>query len=330
MELTTEYLGLRLKNPLVPSASPLSKDLDSARRLEDAGAAALVMYSLFEEEVRAEDEYMEAFLYNQDIGHLEADSYRPVADDYQTRIDEYLAQIFSLKQALDIPVVASLNGITTEGWIEHAVELQEAGADAIELNIYHVAADIDQSCQEIENMYLDLLAVLRDRIRKPLIMKLSPYFSSMANMVKRLEAGGVNGVSLFNRFYQPSIDIETRAVSPELNLSTSQESLLAMRWIAILSGKVDITLAATGGIHTSEDVIRLLMAGADVTHMCSALLINGPEYLARVLGELERWLEENEYESVAQLKGCASQRHTPDPVAYERSNYMQVLDSYKR
>lgn len=329
MDLTTDYLGLKLANPLVPSASPLSKDVDSVRRLEDAGAPAIVMYSLFEEEVRAEDQFMDAYLYNQDIGHSEADSYRPVSVDYQTRTDEYLAQIFSLKQAVDIPVIASLNGVTTGGWIEHALELQEAGADALELNVYHVAADITQSGQDIEQMYLDVLMALRSQVRIPLITKLSPYFSSVANMVTRLEASGADGVSLFNRFYQPSIDIETRAVSPELNLSTSSESLLAMRWIAILSGKVDLTLAATGGVHTADDVIRLLMAGADVTHMCSSLLINGPGYLAKVLAEVSGWLEENEYESIEQLKGCTSQQHALDPVAYERSNYMQVLNSYK-
>ena len=329
MDLTTEYLGLTLANPLVPSASPLSKNTDSVRKLEDAGASAVVMNSLFEEEVRAEDQFMDAYLFNQDIGHLEADSYRPMVDDYQTRIDEYLAQIFSLKQEVDIPVIASLNGITTGGWIEHALELQEAGADALELNVYHVAADMSQSGQDIEQMYLDLLSALREKLRIPMVMKLSPYFSSVANMVTRLEAGGVDGVSLFNRFYQPSIDIETREVSPELHLSSSQESLLAMRWIAILSGRVNITLAATGGIHKSEDVIRLLMAGADVTHMCSALLINGPEYLASVLKEVAEWLEENEYDSVRQLKGCTSQRHAVDPISYERSNYMQVLNSYK-
>lgn len=329
MDLTTDYLGLKLANPLVPSASPLSKDIDSVRRLEDAGAAAIVMYSLFEEEVRAEDQFMDAYLYNQDIGHSEADSYRPVSVDYQTRTDEYLAHIFSLKQAVDIPVVASLNGVTTGGWIEHALELQEAGADALELNVYHVAADITQSGQDIEQMYLDVLTALRSQVRIPLVMKLSPYFSSVANMVTILEDSGADGVSLFNRFYQPSIDIETRAVSPELNLSTSQESLLAMRWIAILSGKVNITLAATGGVHTADDVIRMVMAGADVTHMCSALLINGPGYLGKVLAEISDWLEENEYQSIEQLKGCTSQQHALDPVAYERSNYMQVLNSYK-
>jgi dihydroorotate dehydrogenase (fumarate) len=329
MNLTTDYLGLKLANPLVPSASPLSKDADSVRRLEDAGASAIVMYSLFEEEVRAEDQFMDAFLYNQDIGHSEADSYRPVSVDYQTRTDEYLAHIFSLKQFVDMPIIASLNGVTTGGWIEHALELQEAGADALELNVYHVAADITQSGQDIEQMYLDVLVALRSQVKMPLIMKLSPYFSSVANMVTRLEEAGVDGVSLFNRFYQPSIDIETRAVSPELNLSTSPESLLAMRWIAILSGKVNITLAATGGVHTADDVIRLLMAGADVTHMCSALLLNGPEYLGEVLTEVSNWLEENEYESISQLKGCTSQQHALDPVAYERSNYMQVLNSYK-
>jgi len=329
VDLTTDYLGMRLKSPLVPSASPLSRDVSMAKRLEDAGAAAIVMYSLFEEEVRVEDEIIDEFLFHQDIGHFEADSYRPVVDDYQTQTDEYLGQIFLLKQSLEIPVIASLNGITRGGWIEHARELEQAGADALELNMYYVAADAEKSGADVEAMYVDLLVELRKHIGIPLIMKLSPFFSSVANMVQRLAQNGVDGVSLFNRFYQPSIDIESLDIHPELHLSTSAESLLAMRWIAILSGKVDITLAATGGIHGVEDVIRMLLAGADVTHLCSALLINGPEHLGGLLTELTAWLEEHEYASVAQLKGSVSQRHTIDPVDYERCNYMQVLGSYR-
>lgn len=329
MKLETEYLGLKLANPLVPSASPLSRDLDTAKKLEDAGASALVMYSLFEEEVREEDELMDTYLYNADIGHSEADSYLPMHDAYQTKTDEYLGQIFSLKQALDIPVIASLNGVTSGGWIDHATEIQQAGADALELNVYYVAADISKSGPEVEKMYLDLLIELRQHISIPLVMKLSPFFSSVGNMVMELQQHGVNGVSLFNRFYQPSIDLDTLDIVPELNLSSSHDSLLALRWIGVLSGNVDLSLAATGGIHSVSDVMKMLLAGADVTHLCSALLRNGPGYIATLLAEMVQWMEEHEYASVSQLKGSASQRHAVNSAEFERCNYLQVLRSYK-
>ncbi|MEA1890224.1 MAG: dihydroorotate dehydrogenase-like protein [Pseudomonadota bacterium] len=328
MDLSTEYLGLKLTNPLVPSASPLSRDLETAKKLEDAGASALVMYSLFEEEVREEDHLMDAYIFSQDIGHNEADGYLPSSAAYQTKTDEYLAHIFSLKQSLDIPVIASLNGVTTGGWIDHALEIQQAGADALELNVYYIAAEFEQSGREVEQLYLDLLIELRKHISIPLVMKLSPFFSSVSYMVNQLQQHGVDGVSLFNRFYQPGIDLKTLGITPELKLSTSQESLLAMRWIGILYGQVDISFAATGGIHTAEDVIRMLLSGADVTHLCSTLLKNGPDHLSVILSGLEEWMEENEYTSVSQLKGSASKLHAVNPAAFERCNYLQVIQSY--
>ena len=329
MDMSTEYLGLKLKNPLVPSASPLSKNLDTAKKLEDAGASALVMYSLFEEEVREEDDLMDNYLYSQDIGHNEAHGYLPVSDSYQTKTDEYLAQIFSLKHALDIPVIASLNGVTVGGWVDHALEIQQAGADALELNVYYIAAEPDKSGREVESLYVDLLVEMRKHINIPLVMKLSPYFSSVAYMVRELQKHGVDGVSLFNRFYQPGIDLETLNIIPELSLSSSQESLLAMRWVGLLYGNVDISLAATGGIHTAEDALRMLMSGANVCHLCSVLLKNGPGYLAKILAEMESWMEEHEYESVSQLIGSASKLNAVEPAAFERCNYLQVLRSYQ-
>ena len=329
MDLSTEYLGLKLKNPLVPSSSPLSKNLDTVKRLEDAGASALVMYSLFEEEVFEEDILMDDYLYSQDIGHNEATGYLPLAEGYQTKVDEYLAHIFSLKNAIDIPVIASLNGVTTGGWVEHALEIEQAGADALELNAYYVAADPDKSGREVENIYIELLVELRKHISIPLVMKLSPYFSSVSSMVTQLQKNGVNGVSLFNRFYQPGLDLDTLNIVPELSLSSSQESLLAMRWIGLLYGHVDITLAATGGIHTAEDALRILMSGANVCHLCSALLKNGPEHIAKILTEMEAWMEQHEYDSVSQLIGSASKMNAVDPAAFERCNYMQVLRSYR-
>jgi dihydroorotate dehydrogenase (fumarate) len=327
MDLSTQYLGLTLKNPLAPSASPLSRDLDTAKRLEDAGAPALVMYSLFEEEIRAEDELFDTFLYNQDIGHAEADSYRPFPDMNGSITDNYLAQLSQLKQSLDIPVIASLNGVSAGGWVDHAIEIQQTGADALELNVYYVAADIDESGEEVEQRYIDTLKAVKCCLEIPVIVKISPYFSSVANMVRRLESAGADGVSLFNRFYQPGIDLESLDVMPQLQLSHSGESLLAMRCIAMLHNKVDLTLAATGGIHNADDAMRLLLAGADVTHLCAALLINSPEYLATILEQMQQWMEEHEYESVEQLKGSVSQQHAADPAAYERANYIEVLRS---
>ncbi|MEJ2508568.1 MAG: dihydroorotate dehydrogenase-like protein [Gammaproteobacteria bacterium] len=327
-DLSTRYLGLELEHPLVPSASPLSRDLDTAKRLEDAGASALVMYSLFEEEVRHEEQKMLRFMHEQDIGHAEAETYLPMLDTYASELDDYLEQLAALKSSLNIPVIASLNGISLDGWIEHGKLLQEAGADALELNVYYVAADAEESSAEVEGRYVQLLRELKHHVTLPITMKLSPQFSSVTHMVKLLESAGADGVVLFNRFYQPNIDLDTLEVSPTLELSSSAESLLRIRWVAILYGQVNLSLAVTGGMHTVEDVLKALLAGADVTHLCSALLLHGPHRLTEIRDALHAWLADHEYESVQQLKGSVSRRYAIDPVAFERANYINVLDTY--
>ena len=328
MDLSTNYLGLTLKNPLVPSASPLSRDLDAARRLEDAGASAIVMYSLFEEEIVAEQNELENLWSFQDIGHGEADSYLPAAAVCETCLDTYLAQLWALKQALEIPVIASLNGITPGGWIEHASELVEAGADALELNVYYLAADRNQTAAEVEDNYIQLLTQLKQAVSIPITLKLSSQFSSPANFIGRLGDAGADGVSLFNRFYQPDLDLDTLTVKHTLHLSSPYEALMRIHWIALLHGRVDVSLAATGGIHSATEVMKLLLSGADVTHLCATLLKNGSAYLTTILTEMAAWMEEKEYESVEQLKGSFSQQHSPDPQAWERANYLKVLQSY--
>lgn len=328
MELSTEYLGMTLKNPLVPSASPLSRSLDTARRLEDAGAAALVMYSLFEEEIEDDEELYERTLH-QAIGHGEASSYQPVDLSAESHLDLYLTHLSKLKDALEIPVIASLNGNTRGGWVEHALQIQDIGADALELNVYHVPADISETGSQVEQRYLDILTDLKQHISLPVTLKLSSQFSSPGNMIKRLDDAGADGVVLFNRFYQPDIDLRTLYVGHTLNLSRSEESLLAMRWIAILFGRLNCSMGATGGVHSSDDVMKLLLAGADVCHMTAALLKNGPEHISNVLQQLRDWMEDNEYDSVEQLKGSVSQKNSVQPVAFERANYISLLQNYK-
>jgi dihydroorotate dehydrogenase (fumarate) len=327
-DLRTTYLGLALDNPLVPSASPLSRDLGTAQRLEDAGAGALVMHSLFEEETRHEEQHMERFLHYQAIGHAEAESFHPLPAEYHSRLDEHLEQLHQLKQHLDIPVIASLNGVSLDGWVDYGRELQQAGADALELNVYYVAADINESAVEVEHRYLELLRELRAHVDVPITMKLSPHFTALAHMVRQLEQAGASGVALFNRFYQPDIDLDTLRITHQLELSTSREALLRIRWIAILRGRVELSLAATGGLHNVDDIIKALLAGADVTHLCSALLQHGPQRLGVLRQQLAAWMEEQEYESVSQLKGSISQQCALDPAAFERANYVSVIDSY--
>ena len=328
MDLQTTYLGLRLKNPLVPSASPLSRHLDSARQLEDAGAAALVMYSLFEEELQHNQQVMDDRLQHQALGHAEASSFLPLHGDLPSGRERYLEQLQRLKQSLEIPVIASLNGITPGGWIEHGKALQQAGADALELNVYYIAGDPEVSSSAVEHRYINLLHELRQQVDLPICMKLSPQFSAIANMVSHLERVGADGVSLFNRFYQPDIDIDSLRVTPQLSLSSSADALLAMRWIAMLHGRVKLTLAATGGIHNHEDAIKVLLAGADVVHLCSTLLIHGPGRLGDILHGIEAWLEESPYDSIEQIKGTLSQQHVGDASAYARANYLQLLNNY--
>jgi dihydroorotate dehydrogenase (fumarate) len=330
MDLTTKYLGFDLKNPLVPSASPLSKSVEQAKELEDHGASALIMYSLFEEAITAETETINRFLNQQDTGFAEADDgFLPDWQDFSTGLDQYLDNVRRLKEALDIPIIASLNGVTPSGWVSNGKLLEEAGADALELNVYYVAADINQSGTDVEARYLEILRQLKGAIGIPINMKLSPSFSSVGNMVTRLAGAGADGVSLFNRFYQPDINIDSLRLQPSLHPSTSAEALLAMRWIAILYGRIDgLSLGATSGIHTAEDAIKLLLAGADVVHLCSTLLKNGPQQVARIEKGLVQWMEEQSFESLADVRGRVSALSIPNPADFERANYVNIIDSY--
>ena len=328
IDLSTEYLGLKLDNPLVPSSSPLTGELDSAKKLEDAGASALVLPSLFEEDVEHEQKQLERFVYSQALGHSEAQSYQPIPEDYSSELDSYLERLQKFKSALSIPVIASLNGVSTSGWIDTGKELQQAGADALELNVYYIAADPGISGEEVENRYLQLLSALREQVTIPVTMKLSPNFSSVTNMVLKLQQAGAHGVSLFNRFYQPDIDLETLHIKPHLELSSSMESLVRIRWIALIRDRVDLSIAATGGFHRTEDIVKALLAGADITHLCSVLLQKGPEHIAVLKRELHNWLEQKEYTSVKQMKGSVSKSCAINPAALEHSNYMHVIKSY--
>lgn len=331
IDLSTEYLGLKLKNPLVPSSSPLTGDLDSVRELEDSGASALILPSLFEESILAGEAAAVRFLHEQDIGFGEATSFLPIPDDaiYRSELDEYLEYIQTLKSSLSIPVIASLNGVSTEGWTRYGKQLQEAGADALELNVYYVAADIFESGAEVEARYLDVLRELKQHVTIPVTMKLSSQFSSVGHFVRSLQEAGADGVSLFNRFYQPDIDLLTREVVSTLSLSSSYENLLRIHWVATLFGKVDLSLAVTGGIHSATDAMKALMAGADVTHLCSALLKQGPQVLAEIEQGMREWMTEHEYESVQQLKGSVCRDRAIDPSAYDRANYVQVMHSHR-
>ena len=326
--LTSRYLGMDLANPLVPSSSPLTADLDAARRLEDAGAAALVLPSLFEEDILAEQARMDRFLEEQAIGHAEAGSFRPMPASYRSREDAYLETLASLKRSLAIPVIASLTGVTAGGWLEHARALEAAGADGLELNVYYLAGDPDESAESVEQRYVDIVTSLRDQVSLPIAMKLTAQLTAPIALVARLSAAGVAGVSLFNRFYQPDIDLDALEVRPRLHLSTPDEALLRVRWAAMLSGRVDCDIALTGGFHGAADVIKGLLAGANVICLCSILLQEGPAVVRRILGELDSWLEEHEYTAVDQLRGSLSHRHAPDPARLARANYLDVLDNY--
>jgi dihydroorotate dehydrogenase (fumarate) len=328
IDLSTEYLGLELDNPLVPSSSPLTGELDTAKKLEDAGASALVLPSLFEEDVEHEQKQLERFVYSQALGHSEAQSYQPIPEDYSSELDSYLERLQKFKSALSIPVIASLNGVSTSGWIDTGKELQQAGADALELNVYYIAADPDTSGEEVENRYLQLLSDLREQVNIPVTMKLSPHFSAVANMVLKLQRAGAHGVSLFNRFYQPDIDLETLHIKPRLELSSPIESLVRIRWIALIRGRVELSIAATGGFHRTEDIVKALLAGADITHLCSVLLQKGPQHIAVLKRELHNWLEQKEYTSVTQMKGSVSKSCAINPAALEHCNYMHVIKSY--
>ena len=329
MSLTTNYLGLVLKNPIVASSSPLSHTVDSIRRLEDAGCSAVVMYSLFEEQITLDSLYVDHYLRSNTNSYAESLSFFPEMSSYNVWPDEYLNLIRRAKEAVDIPIIGSLNGVSAGGWVNYAGLIEDAGADALELNVYYVPTNIHLSGQEVETIYLDMLRSVKRSVTIPLAMKLSPYFSSPGNMAKRLVDEGANGLVLFNRFYQPDLDLETLQVAPRLVLSNSNELRLPLRWVAILYGRLLADMAITTGVHTSEDVLKSLMAGAKVTMMASELLQNGLRRVKEILGEIENWMDEREYESVAQMIGSMSQQHCAEPAAFERANYMKTLDSYQ-
>ncbi len=326
-DLSTNYLGLALKNPLVPSSTPLSHDVDAMLHLEDAGAAAVVMHSLFEEDVRNDELMIDRFLVHPD-SFGEAAGHLPFGHDYQSRLDGYLEQIQALKSRLSIPVVASLNGSSLNGWVELGREMQAAGADALELNAWFMPGDPKLSGEALEEHHIALLRELKTVVSIPVSMKLSPFFSSLPHFVRQIEGAGAAGVSLFNRFFQPDIDLDTLGVVDRVQLSSSADVLLTMRWIAILRGRTGLSLAATGGVHTANDALKMLLAGADVVHMASALLQRGPQALAEILDGLSRWMEVREYDSVAQMKGSMSQQNLPDPSAFARAAYLNALDSF--
>jgi dihydroorotate dehydrogenase (fumarate) len=329
MSLTTSYLGMILKNPLVASSSPLSHSVDSIRRLEDAGAAAVVMYSLFEEQITFDSFYIDYYLTSGTDSYAESLSYFPEMQSYNIWPDEYMNLIRRAKEAVDIPIIGSLNGVSTGGWTDYAALMEEAGADAIELNVYYIPTNIDLKGSEIEDIYVETLREVKRSVSIPVAMKLSPFFSSTANMAKRLIEEGANGLVLFNRFYQPDIDLETLEVVPRLVLSNSSELRLPLRWVAILYGRLQADLAITTGIHGSEDVLKALMAGAKVTMMASELLQNGIRRIKIILDEMKAWMDEHEYVSVAQMIGSMSQQHCAEPAAFERANYMKMLASYR-
>jgi dihydroorotate dehydrogenase (fumarate) len=330
MDLSTTYLGLKLKNPLVPSASPLSKDLDSIKKLEDAGASAIVMYSLFEEQIAFEAAELDHFLTRGTEQFAEALTYFPEEEDYNLGPEEYLEHIRKAKDATDIPIIASLNGVSKGGWIDYAKKMQDAGADALELNIYFVATNPEQPGQEIEQLYREIAKAVKSEVSIPVSMKLSPNFSSISNMISTLDKDGVDGFVMFNRFYQPDLDIQNLEVKPGVVLSTSNDLRIPLRWIAIMNDRIKGSMAGSTGVHTAHDALKLVMAGADAVQMCAVLLNNGPGYLATLLSGMEKWMQENEYESISLMKGSMSQKSVAEPAAFERANYMKALSDYSR
>lgn len=329
MDLSTTYLGLALKNPIVPSSSPLSRHISTLRRIEDAGAGAVVLYSLFEEEIRMESKTLNEYLIQGTEIYPESITFFPEAPSYRMiGPDAYLEHIARAKAALDIPVIASLNGVSTGGWIEYARRIAEAGADALELNIYYIPTNPELSGAEVEQIYVDVLRDVKSTVQIPVAMKLSPYFSSLANMAKRLDNAGADGLVLFNRFYQPDLDLEALEVAPNLVLSDSDELRLPLRWAAILYGRIHADIGLTTGVHTGRDVLKSLAAGATVAMMASELLQNGLGRIGEILGEVALWLVENEYNSLDELRGSLSQVNVAAPAAFERANYIQVVSSY--
>jgi dihydroorotate dehydrogenase (fumarate) len=328
IDLSTTYLGLKLKNPLVASASPLCEEVANIRRMEDAGAAAVVLPSLFEEQIDIESQQLDHYLSQSSEISAEATSHLPEIPGRNLGPQKYLELIRKAKEAVRIPVIASLNGVSIGGWLSYAKEMEQAGADALELNIYYVPVDPDLTGEAVEQQYISLVREVAGSVRLPVAVKLGPYFSSTANMAKRLDAAGAGALVLFNRFYQPDFDLEALEVVPNLILSSQHELLLRLHWIAVLYGNIRPDLALTGGCHTATDVVKAMMAGAKVAMMTSALLKRGISYLETMLTELLIWMGEHEYDSIRQMQGSMSRNAVPQPTAFERANYMKVLSSY--
>jgi dihydroorotate dehydrogenase (fumarate) len=329
MDLRTTYLGLPLSSPILPGASPLAHDLDTVRRLEDAGASAIVMHSLFEEQIEREGlSTLRAFDLHADSG-AEATSYFPAPGDFALGPDQYLEHVRRIKAAVSVPVIASLNGTSNSGWTEYARLIQDAGADALELNTYQLATSLWRAGDAIEKEMLGIVRAVKRAITIPIAVKLSPFYTSLAHVARQLDELSVNGLVLFNRFYQPDLDVEQLTVVPSLKLSDSSELLLRIRWLAILSGRLQASLALSGGAHTPLDVVKGIMAGADAVQVVSALLANGPEHIRALRDGLEAFMVMNEYESLAQMRGSMSLASCPDPSAFERANYMRVLQSWR-
>ncbi len=329
-DLTTTYLGLRLRSPLVASASPLSKSVENVRRLRDAGAGAVVLYSLFEEQITHESLELDHYLHVGSHSYAESMSYFPDLEHYNIGPERYLKHLESVKAAVDIPVIASLNGVSSGGWVEYARHMQDAGADALELNIYYLAVDPHLAAAELENSYVELVRDVASQVDIPVAVKLSPFFSSLPHLARRLVEAGARGLVLFNRFYQPDFDIENLEVIPRLELSTSRELLLPLRWIALLYGRIQADFALTSGVHTPEDALKAMMAGANVAMLASELLAHDVPRLTAILDGMHEWMTLREYDSIEQMRGSMSQGAVADPAAFERANYMKVLDSFRQ
>ncbi|MBG1241893.1 dihydroorotate dehydrogenase-like protein [Nostoc sp. NZL] len=329
MDLTTTYMGMKLRSPLVPSASPLSEDIDNIRQMEDAGAAAIVMHSLFEEQLRLEYYELHHHLTQGTESFPEALTYFPNSTSFRVGPETYLEHIHKAKEKVNIPIIASLNGSSVGGWTNYAKQIQQAGANALELNIYYVPTDMELTSNEIEQTYINILRAVKAVVTMPVAVKLSPYFTNMANMAKRLDEAGADALVLFNRFYQPDINLNLLEVEPNVLLSTPQSMRLPLRWIAILYGRIHADLAATSGIHRGNDALKMLMAGAKITMLCSVLLQHGINHIRVVEQEIREWMQKYEYESVQQMQGSMSQKYCPNPSAFERAQYMRSLATYK-
>lgn len=329
MDLSTTYLGLKLPHPIMPGASPMVDKIDLVKRMEDAGAAAIVMHSLFEEQLMREELATYHHIDVHSDSFAEAMTYLPRPDEFNLGPDQYLEQLVRIKQSVDLPVIASLNGFTSGGWIRYAKLMQDAGANALELNVYYLATNADEGGEEVEQRTLDILKAVKQAVTIPVSIKLSPFFSSMASMAKRLDEAGADGLVLFNRFYQPDIDVESLEVEPTLRLSDSSELNLRLRWLAVVSGRVRASLAVSGGVHTHLDAVKAVMTGAHAVQVVSAILQQGPDVLRRIREGLTQWLEEHEYDSLEQMRGSMNLLRCPDASMFERANYIRILQGYK-